>query len=82
MVNKSVLNKLKNVLKRYGEYEILDVSILNGSQNKVYKVNTDKGIYVVKEFSLDAIKNYYYLRKRKEHRSGLFHIMFYEVAFM
>lgn len=66
MVNKSVLNKLKTVLKRYGEYEILDASILNGSQNKVYKVNTDKGIYVVKEFSLDAIKNYYYLRKRKE----------------
>ena len=27
---------------------------------------TNKSIYVIKEFSYDAIKNNYYLRKRKE----------------
>lgn len=62
MVNVNIYNKIKRVLSKFGEYEILDIDKLNGSQIKVYKVDTDKGIYVVKEFSLDAIKNYYYLR--------------------
>ncbi|MBQ6841061.1 MAG: phosphotransferase [Bacilli bacterium] len=35
------------------------------SQNNVYKVMTTKGIYVIKEYSYDAIKNYYHLNKRR-----------------
>lgn len=38
----------------------------DSSQNNVYKFTTDKGIYVVKEYTKDAINNYYYLKKRKE----------------
>ena len=38
----------------------------DSSQNRVFKIITTKGSYIVKEFSKDAIGNYYYLRKRKE----------------
>jgi Ser/Thr protein kinase RdoA (MazF antagonist) len=38
----------------------------DSSQNRVFKIVTTKGTYIVKEFSKDAIGNYYYLRKRKE----------------
>ncbi len=38
----------------------------DSSQNRVFKIITTKGSYIVKEFSKDTIGNYYYLRKRKE----------------
>ena len=38
----------------------------DSSQNRVFKIITTEGSYIVKEFSKDTIGNYYYLRKRKE----------------
>ncbi|MBE6147919.1 MAG: hypothetical protein E7167_00190 [Firmicutes bacterium] len=35
------------------------------SQNNVYKVETNQGKYIIKEYSKDAIKNYYQLNHRK-----------------
>lgn len=37
----------------------------SSSQNNVYKVSTNKGTYIIKEFTKDAISNYYYLNKKK-----------------
>lgn len=62
-------SKIKQLVKKYKECEVESIELLNSSQNKVYKVVTNKGTFVVKEFSKDAIKNYYYLRRRKEQLS-------------
>lgn len=62
MVNKGV----SYIVKKFDLGRILEITLLNGSQNKVYKVVTDKGNYVIKEYSYDAINSYYMLKKRKE----------------
>ena len=46
--------------------KVIKIETLTSSQNNVYKVTTDKNTYVIKEYSKDAISNYYYLKKRKE----------------
>ena len=63
------MNKIKiieELLIKYDFGKILNAEILKSSQNKVNKVTTEKGIYVVKEYTKDAIGSYYYLKKRKE----------------
>ena len=45
---------------------IVNIDTFKSSQNSVYKVVTDKNMYVIKEYSMDAISSYYYLKKRKE----------------
>jgi len=62
MNNKNIQNIISN--NKLGT--IKDIELFDSSQNRVYKVTTDKGIFVIKEFSKDAIGNYYYLKKRKE----------------
>lgn len=44
---------------------IINVSIIDSSQNIVFRITTDKKEYVLKEYSKDAIKNEYELNKRK-----------------
>ena len=58
-----ILNK---VCKKFAIGNILSYEQLSSSQNKVYKVTTDKGTYIVKKYHRDAIKNYYQLGRRKE----------------
>lgn len=65
MVEKSVENKIEVVAKLFGIEEIKDIQLLDSSQNKVYKVFNGDKYFVIKEFSKDAIKNYYHLNKRK-----------------
>ena len=65
-MRKLEIMKISNLVSKYNLGNTLDLEILNSSQNTVYKVTTDKGIYVIKEYSKDAISNYYYLKKRKE----------------
>lgn len=63
------MNRLKlieELLTKYNFGKIINAEILKSSQNKVYKITTEKGIFVVKEYTKDAIVNYYYLKKRKE----------------
>lgn len=66
MVSKKEFNNINKIVQKYDLGEIQEINLLNSSQNQVYKVITTKNIYVIKEFSKDAISNYYYLRKRKE----------------
>jgi len=54
------------IMNKYNLGNITKIELLNSSQNKVYKVFTTNNIYVIKEYSKDAIKNNYQLRKRKE----------------
>lgn len=59
----------KNLMKvcklfQIGQLEAYEKQLSH--QNNVYKVTTDKGIYIIKEFTKDAISNYYYLNKRKK----------------
>lgn len=63
------MNRIKiieELLIKYDFGKIFNFEILKSSQNKVNKVTTEKGIYIVKEYTKDAIGNYYYLKKRKE----------------
>ena len=60
---------MKNIAKIVNKYKlgsIVDIEVFKSSQNNVYKVVTDKKMYVTKEYSIDAISSYYYLKKRKE----------------
>lgn len=63
-INKEkILNKICSIFN----LDTLEAYIQEeSSQNIVYKVTTNKGIYIIKEFSKDAISNYYYLTKRKK----------------
>lgn len=62
--------KLENIIKEvcniYKIGNLVSYEKENSSQNDVYKVITDKGIYILKEFSKDAIGNYYHLNKRNK----------------
>lgn len=64
------LTKLqKNLIKvcnlfNLGELESFEKELSH--QNNVYKVVTTKGTFIIKEFTKDAISNYYYLNKRKK----------------
>lgn len=55
---------LKCLIEKYNLGKIKSIELFSSSQNKVYKVETINGIYVVKEYSKDAIKNQYLLKKR------------------
>ena len=57
---------IQNIISKNNLGNIKNIELFNSSQNRVYKVTTDKDILVIKEFSKDAIGNYYYLKKRKE----------------
>ena len=61
-----IQKKLINICEIFKLGEIEAFQQEDSSQNSVYKIVTTKGIYIVKEYSKDAIGNYYYLRKRKE----------------
>lgn len=64
-VSKLEKNLIKVCLKfNIGKLESYNKELSN--QNNVYKVVTDKGIFIIKEFTKDAIGNYYYLTKRKK----------------
>ena len=59
----------KNLIKVCLKFNIGKLESYNkelSNQNNVYKVVTDKGIFIIKEFTKDAIGNYYYLTKRKK----------------
>lgn len=51
-------------LFKLGELEAFEKELSH--QNNVYKVATDKGTFIIKEYTKDAISNYYYLNKRKK----------------
>lgn len=61
-----VEKKIKDLVLKYNLGALIDIELLKSSQNKVYKVRTNNGSYVIKEYTKDAIGNYYYLKKRKE----------------
>lgn len=64
-MTKSKLDTIKKIFEALELGEITDVKTLESSQNLVYKVDTDNKIYILKEYSKDAIKNEQDLRKRK-----------------
>lgn len=59
-------NKLMKICNVYNLGKLEEYTKEHSSQNNVYKVITDKGTYIIKEFTKDAISNYYYLTKRKK----------------
>lgn len=59
-------NNIKKLANIYDLGEIKEIIKLKSSQNEVYKIITNKNTYVIKEYTKDAIKNYYYLNKRKK----------------
>ena len=61
-----IQKKLINICEIFKLGEIEAYQQEDSSQNRVFKIITTKGSYIVKEFSKDTIGNYYYLRKRKE----------------
>lgn len=69
MIDNKTINIISDLTTKYDLGKIKNIEIFKSSQNKVYKVTTDKNIYAIKEFSKDAISNYYYLKKRKEQLS-------------
>lgn len=66
MISKYKINKFNKLLNKLNLGKIEKIELLESSQNKVYKIYINNKIYVLKEFSKDAISNYYYLKKRKE----------------
>lgn len=61
------MNKDINMLiEKYELGEIEVVEQFNSLQNRVFRLFTDKGKYVIKEFSRDAIGSYHQLQKRKK----------------
>ena len=60
------MKKLNNICIKFKLGNISSYAKQDSSQNNVYKVNTEKGIYIIKEYTKDAVGNYYYLNKRKE----------------
>jgi len=61
-----MIKKFNYIVDKFNLGELKHIEKFHSSQNKVYKITTDNGIYVLKEFSKDAMGNYYYLKKRKE----------------
>ena len=59
---KEAIKKIFNVLNLG---ELNEITPIESSQNIVYKVDTINKSYILKEYSKDAIKNEYDLRKRK-----------------
>lgn len=57
---------IEKIANKWKLGKVIKMKTLTSSQNNVYKVTTDKNTYVIKEYSKDAISNYYYLKKRKE----------------
>lgn len=59
------MNNINKLVDKYNLGIVESIDKFNSSQNLVYKVITNKGRYVVKEYSNDAIGSYYQLSKRK-----------------
>ena len=57
---------IKKICSMHELGSIISYEKENSSQNDVYKGVTDKDTYIIKEFSKDAIGNYYHLNKRKK----------------
>ncbi|MBE6155839.1 MAG: hypothetical protein E7164_03675 [Firmicutes bacterium] len=58
---------LQKATENFSLGKILSYEKLNSSENNVYKVSTQKGVYVIKIFSKSAIKNIFdYFRKKKQ----------------
>lgn len=57
---------IKKLVKLYDLGDIKLIDRFNTNNKNSYKVITDKSTYIIKEYSKDAISNYYYLKKRKE----------------
>ena len=57
---------IKKIIYKYNLGNFMEMELLKSNQNKVYKVVTNKGNYVIKEYSIDAIGSYSYLKKREE----------------
>lgn len=56
---------IEKIANKWKLGKVIKMKTLTSSQNNVYKVTTDKNTYVIKEYSKDAISNYYYLKKGK-----------------
>ena len=57
---------MKNLFKKINLDTIINIDKIDSSQNKVYKVTTKDNLYIVKEYSKDAIKDESELKLRKE----------------
>ena len=60
-----MLEKLNLIADVYEIGKVKSFKKEESSQNNVYQIETDEGKYIVKEYSKDAIKNYYQLNHRK-----------------
>lgn len=61
-----ILKKLSIICSTFNIGSLIEYEKEKSNQNNVYKVTTSKGIYIIKEYTKDAIGNYYYLNKRKK----------------
>lgn len=68
-LTKAKVDALRKIFAVLNLGEIGEISILDSSQNTVYKVSTPRKTYAIKEYSKDAIKNEYDLKKRKRQLS-------------
>lgn len=57
---------IKDISKKFDLGEVKKIEKMSSNQNEVYKLTCEKGYYILKIYSKDAISNYYSLRKRKE----------------
>ena len=60
-----MLEKLNEIANIFEVGKVTSYKKEESSQNNVYKITTDQGNFIIKEYSKDAIKNYYQLKKRK-----------------
>ena len=59
------MKNIEEIAKKCNLGDIKKIDTFKSSQNQVYKVKTNINTYVIKEYSFDAISNYYYLKKEK-----------------
>ena len=64
-LSKSKKEAIKKIFDVLNLGELNEITPIESSQNIVYKVDTTNKSYILKEYSKDAIKNEYDLRKRK-----------------
>ena len=54
------MKNIEEIAKKCNLGDIKKIDTFKSSQNQVYKVKTNINTYVIKEYSFDAISNYYY----------------------
>lgn len=64
-LSKSKKEAIKKIFDVLNLGELNEITPIESSQNIVYKIDTTNKSYILKEYSKDAIKNEYDLRKRK-----------------